>query len=83
VLANFVTRSNFCREQLAQVLVELTNRAGISTEKRKMAIDGLDRPELGIGNQPPLGLAIGRREEHVRRHWHDKGPGFNAAQCGS
>ena len=41
---------NFCREQLAQVLVELTNRTGISTEKRKMAIDGLDRPELGIGN---------------------------------
>src|SRR6202035_3149689 len=80
---NFVTSSNFSREQLAQVLVELTNRTGISTEKRKMAIDGLDRPELGIGNQPPLGLAIGRREEHVRRHWHDKGLGFNAAQCGS
>jgi hypothetical protein len=69
---NFVASSNFCGEQLAQVLVELTNRAGISTEKRKMAIDDLDQPELGIGNQPPLGLAIGRREEHVRRHWHDK-----------
>ena len=74
---------NFCREQLAQVLVELTNRTRISAEKRKMAIDGLDRPKLGIGNQPPLGLAIGRREEHVRRHWHDKGPGLNAAQCSS
>jgi class 3 adenylate cyclase len=74
---------NFCGEQLAQVLVELTNRTRISTEKRKMAIDGLDRPELGIGNQTPLGLAIRRREEHVRRHWHDKGLGFNTAQCGS
>jgi hypothetical protein len=28
----------------------------LGTEKRKMAIDGLDRPKLGIGNQPPLGL---------------------------
>ena len=46
---NFVTSSNFCGEQLAQMLVELTNRVGISTKKRKMAIDGLDRPELGIG----------------------------------
>jgi hypothetical protein len=41
---------NFCREQLAQVLVDLTDSIGIGTEKRKMAIDGLDRAELGIGN---------------------------------
>jgi hypothetical protein len=40
---------NFCREQLAQVLVELTNRTGISTEKRKMAIDGLDRRNSALG----------------------------------
>ena len=82
-LPNFHRELNFCGEQFAQVLIELANCSGISTEKRKMAIDGLDRPELGIGNQPPLCLAIGRREEHIRRHWHDKGLGLNAAQCGS
>jgi hypothetical protein len=49
-LLNFSRELNFCREQLAQVFVKLTDRIGISTEKRKMAIDGLDRPELGIGN---------------------------------
>ena len=49
-LLNFSRELNFCREQLAQMLVKLTDRIGISTEKRKMAIDGLDRPELGIGN---------------------------------
>jgi hypothetical protein len=60
-----VRELNFCREQFLQVLIELTYRAGISTEKCKMAIDGLDRPELGIGNQPPLGLTIGWWEKHV------------------
>ena len=32
------------------MLIELTDRTGISTEKRRMAVDGLDRQELGIGN---------------------------------
>ena len=50
VPAKLCCELNLCREQFAQVLVELTNRTGISPEKRKMAIDGLDRPELGIGN---------------------------------
>jgi hypothetical protein len=81
-LPNFYRELNFCREQLAQVLVELANCRGISTEERKMAIDGLDRPEFGIRNRPPLGLAIGRREEHIRRHRHDKGLGLDAAQRG-
>ena len=46
-----------------------------------MPIDGLDRPELRIGNEPPLGLAVGRREKHIRRHRHDKRLGFDPAQC--
>ena len=49
-LLNFSRELYFGREQLAQMLVKLTDRIGISSEKRKMAIDGLDRPELGIGN---------------------------------
>src|SRR5262245_7910659 len=49
-LLSFSRELNFCREQLAQVLVKLSDRIGISTEKRKMAIDGLNRPELGTGN---------------------------------
>jgi hypothetical protein len=32
-----------------------------------MPIDGLDRPELGIGYQPPLGLAASRREKTYPR----------------
>jgi hypothetical protein len=54
---------NFCRKQLASMLVELTDRVGIGAEEREVPIDGLDRPELGIGNEPPLGLAISRRED--------------------
>ena len=49
-LLNCFSELNFCHEQLAQMLVKLTDRIGIRTEKRKMAIDGLDRPKLGIGN---------------------------------
>ena len=41
------------------MLVELTERVWIGAEQRQMPVDGLDRPELGIGNEPPLGLAIG------------------------
>jgi hypothetical protein len=37
-------------EQFAQMLVKLADRIGIGTEKRKVAIDGLNRPEFGIGN---------------------------------
>ena len=48
-----------------------------------MPINGLDRPELGTGNETPFGLAIGRREEHIRGHRHDESLGFDAAQCGA
>jgi hypothetical protein len=37
-------------EQFVQMLIELADRIGIGTEKRKVAIDGLNRPEFGIGN---------------------------------
>ena len=47
-----------------------------------MPVDSLERPELGIGNEPPLRLAIGRREEHVRRHRHYESLGFNSTQRG-
>src|SRR5207342_3549571 len=71
------------RKQRLEVLVELTDRISIGAEQREVPVDGLDRPELGIGNEPPLGLTISRREEHVRRHRHDEGLGFDAAQCRS
>ena len=44
---NFVAGSNFSGEQLAESACRADHRTGISTEKRKMAIDGLDRSELG------------------------------------
>src|SRR5262245_14124530 len=69
-----------CGEQLLQVLVELADRAGISAEEHEVPIDRVKGPELGVGNQPPLGLTIGRGEEHIRRHRHDKGLGLDAAQ---
>jgi len=40
---------DFCSEQLANVLVELSDHIRISTEERKMTIDRLDWSELGFG----------------------------------
>src|SRR5690242_17952224 len=34
---------HFCREQLAEVLVELRDRVGISAEEREVPVDGFDR----------------------------------------
>ena len=50
--------SKFSRKQLARVSAELTDRVEIGAEQREVRIDGLDRPKLGIGNEPPLGLAV-------------------------
>ena len=66
------------RQQLAQVSIELRKRTGIGAEEREMAVDGFDRAELGVGNESPLGLAIGRWEEHITRHRHDERLRFNA-----
>jgi len=48
------------------VIVDLLDRARIGAEQARwpsmVLIVG-----TGVGNEPPLGLAIGRREEHVRR----------------
>src|SRR5689334_10409514 len=51
--------SNFHRQQVAEVPVDLADRVGIGAEEREMPVDGPDRPELGIGNEAPLGLAVG------------------------
>ena len=66
-----VSTLNIYGEQLNQVLIELTDCIGISAEERQMPINGLDRPKLGVRNEPPLSLAISRREKHIRRHRHD------------
>ena len=58
--------SDLCRQQLAQVTIKLTDRAWVGAEQCEMPINRLDRPELGIGNEPPFGLTISRRKEHVR-----------------
>ena len=71
---------NIYGEQLNQVLIELTDCIGISAEERQMPINGLDRPKLGVRNEPPLSLAISRREKHIRRHRHDKGLGCDSTQ---
>ena len=43
-----------CRQQLSDVLVELTDCIRVSAEKREVTVDGLDRPELSIGDEPPF-----------------------------
>jgi hypothetical protein len=40
---------------LTQAIRSGADRVGISAEKREMPIGGLDRPKLGIRNEPPLG----------------------------
>src|SRR5215471_12459550 len=74
-------RYTFCSKQLTDVLIELIDRTGIGAKECEMPIDSLDRSELGVGNNLPLRLAIGRWKEHVRRHGHDKDLGFNPVQC--
>ena len=51
-----------CRQQLSDVLVELIDCTRVGAEKREVTVDGLDRPELRIGDEPPFGLAIRRRK---------------------
>ena len=44
--------------------IELADRVRISAEQCEMSINGLDRSEFRIGDEPLLGLAICRREKH-------------------
>ena len=43
-----------CRQQLSDVLVELTDGIRVGAEQCEMSVDGLDRPELSIGDEPPF-----------------------------
>jgi hypothetical protein len=44
------------------VRIDLADRIRIGAEQREMSVNGLDRPELGVGDEPPFGLAICRRK---------------------
>jgi len=57
--------SRLRRKQLTQVLIDLADRIRVGAEQREMSINGLDRPELRVGDEAPFGLAIRRREKHV------------------
>lgn len=54
------------------MLVDLRDRVGVGTEQRQVAVDCFNRAELGVWNKAPFGLAVGGREEHVRRHRDDE-----------
>jgi hypothetical protein len=44
------------------------NLSEFTSKKFKMSINGSDRSELRVGDEPPFGLAIWRWEKHIGRH---------------
>ena len=68
------------RQPLVEIGVELRQHVRVDAEKAEMSGDAPERPKLASRDQALLGLAVGRREEHIVTNRRDEGFGLDPSE---